>query len=191
MKVETIKRLTSKSGDDFNAECLQSTESTSDDDLRVTVVFTTKEGTKAALRTAAKLAKDLGGRIRLVAPEVVPFQFPLDSPPIAVGFLERRLYELVCASDIREGEVLIQLLLCRDKCESLRRILPPCSLVVMGGEKHWWMTHPRKLERFLRHLGHQVIFISSSSTKPFWREWEWRLSLIRALANFPAGRTEL
>jgi hypothetical protein len=188
MKVETIEKLISKPRD-FNAERLQSSEFTSGDDLRMTVVFTTLEGTKAALRTAARLAKDLGGRIRLIVPEVVPFQFPLDSAPIAVGFLERRLYEMVCASDIREGEVLIQLVLCRDRYECLRRMLPTRSLVVMGGEEHWWLAHPRKLERFLEHLGHQVIFVSSASTKPFWREW--RLFLIRTFANFPAGRTEI
>ena len=191
MKVETIDRLISKSVDDFHAECLQSPGSISGDDLHVTVVFTTRQGTKAALRVAGSLAKDLGARIRLVVAEVVPFQLPLDRPPIAVDFLERQLCELVCASNIREGEVLIQLLLCRDEYECLRRMLPRRSLVVIGGEEHWWSRRTRKLERFLRHLGHHVIFISSSPTKAFWRDWDWQSFLIRPFANFGTGRTEI
>ena len=60
--------------------------------LRVTVVHTTTEGTIAALRTAADLAKGLGAEVVLLSAEEVPPQFPLDKLPVPVDLLERRLH---------------------------------------------------------------------------------------------------
>ena len=80
--------LTSELGHSY-AEGLEGSESGLGPRLRVTVVFTTAEGTIAALRTAAGLAKNLGARMALVVTEVVPFHFPLDHPPVSIEFLER------------------------------------------------------------------------------------------------------
>jgi hypothetical protein len=55
--------------------------------LRVTVVATNDRGTLAALRTAGKLAANLRARIALVKAQIVPFQFPLDKPPVSTDFL--------------------------------------------------------------------------------------------------------
>lgn len=126
--------------------------------LSVTVVRTTIEGTLAALQTAAGLATSLGARIALVSTQVIPFQFPLEKPPVPVAFLTKQLHALVCDSGIQGEEVIVQLWLCRDRNESLRKILGPRSLVVIGGKKRWWSRRERRLERFLTGLGHQVIF---------------------------------
>lgn len=127
--------------------------------LRVTVVFSTTEGTLAALRKAGILAKNLGARILLVVPEVVPLYFLVDNPPIPVQFLERRQLTLVSASGIEADEVAIQIYLCRSRKECLRKVLNSPSLVVIGGKRRWWFARERKLEHYLRSLGHHVVFV--------------------------------
>jgi hypothetical protein len=126
--------------------------------LLVTVVFSTTEGTLAALRTAATLAKDLAARVLLVVPHVVPLQFPVDRPPISVPFLEQRQLALVSASGIRAEEVNIQIYLCRNRKNCLREVLNSPSLVVVGGRNHSWFAKEQELERYLRSLGHHVVF---------------------------------
>ena len=160
-------------------------------DFRVTVVHTTTEGTITALRAAATLAAGLGAELALLATEEVPLQFPLDKLPIPVDLLERRLYDLVCDSGIRESEVLIQLLFCRDKYVCLRRFLRPRSLVVVGRSKHWRSRRNRQLEHFLSYLGHQVVLVVSPQTTHSWRDWDWETFLIRVFANLSARRIEV
>jgi len=180
----SILKSANDSGPDSTRSCLGGSEGS----LGVTVVFTTSERTKAALQLASRLAKDLDSRITLVAPEIVPFQFPLDRPPVAVDFLEQRLYDLVCAADIQEGEVVIQLFLCRDEYACLRRVLNPHSLVVIGQRKGWFGRASR-LECFLKGLGHQVIAAPVRTRKGVRRYWESFWS--RVLNNFAAGRPEI
>jgi hypothetical protein len=127
--------------------------------LRVNVIATTEKGMIAALRIAASLAAELGAQITLIRIEVVPRQLPLQRPSVPVAFLERRLYRLVCETGIVEEEVRIQLCLCRDQRDTLRRILQSHSLVVVGGQKRWWLRQERSLEKFLTSRGHQVIFV--------------------------------
>jgi hypothetical protein len=98
--------------------------------LRVTVIATNAKGTVAALRIAGKLAADLGVSISLVKMQIIPFEFPLEKPPLSTDFLYRQLYGLVCESAIEVEKIAIQLWLCRDRYEGLRKILRPRSLVV-------------------------------------------------------------
>jgi hypothetical protein len=127
--------------------------------LRVNVIATTEIGTIAALRTAARLAANLGAQITLIATDVVPWQLPLQRPSVPVAFLERMLYRLVCTAGIVEEEIRIQLWLCRDQRDTLRTILRPHSLVVVGEKNRWWFRRERNLEKFLTKLGHQVISV--------------------------------
>jgi hypothetical protein len=127
--------------------------------LRVVVVATNDRGTLAALRTAGKLAAHLGARVALIKAQIVPFQLSLDKPPVSADFLQRQLYGLVCETGIEAEEITIQVRLCRDRNESLRKILRPHSLVVIGGPKRWWSRRERTLERYLSGLGHQVVFV--------------------------------
>jgi hypothetical protein len=127
----------------------------SDHLLDVAVVFTSGAATSAALKTAGELADSLNARIKLVAMQVVPFPLPLESPPILLDFSEQRLREIAVESPV---ETTIQIYLCRDSWETLSAVLPPHSLVVIGGRKRWWRTKEESLARKLRRAGHDVIF---------------------------------
>jgi hypothetical protein len=147
------------------AEHLGVSEFSSDPRLRVTVLYTTTEGTLAALRAAGSLARNLGARIALVETEIVPFHFPVDRPPVSIDFLERRHIALVSESGIQAEEVHIEIYLCRDRMQCLRKVLNTPSLVVIGGRRHWWSSREQELERLLRALGHHVIFVDSEARK--------------------------
>jgi nucleotide-binding universal stress UspA family protein len=138
--------------------------------LRVNVLATTETRTIAALRTAADLAASLGAQITLIAIEVVPWQLPLQRPPVPVAFLERKLYRLVCEAGIVGEEVRIQLCLCRDQRDTLRKVVRPHSLVVIGGQNRWWLRRERNLGKFLSGLGHQVIFAGTAPRTRFQRQ---------------------
>lgn len=98
--------------------------------LEVNVVFTYRSATLAAPKAAASLVRDLGARIRLVVAQFVLYALPLDRPPVAVSFIERRLLELAMETCV---EADIHLYLCRERLQVLRRVLKPESLVVIGG----------------------------------------------------------
>lgn len=123
--------------------------------LDVTVLFTSVAGTMAALRTAGLLANKLGGRITIVVPEVVPYHLPLNKPAVVHDWNEKRFRVLAAESPV---ETSVRFYLCRDQDEMLARELKPHSLVVLGGEKHWWPTREGRLAGRLRSLGHEVIF---------------------------------
>ena len=82
-----------------------------DSKLNISVVFTSVNATLAALREAGNLASNLGGRITLIVPQIVPYPLPLTSPPVSVDFNERRLR--VIASNCRV-ETRVSIYLCRD-----------------------------------------------------------------------------
>jgi hypothetical protein len=49
------------------------------------------------------------------------------------------------------------LYLCRDRDETIRQVLRPESVVVIGRSKWWWPTEENHLARILRRDGHRVI----------------------------------
>ena len=144
--------------------CLKPSSSDSGSRLKVTVIFTTPEGTLAALRTAQDLARNLGLQISLVIAQVVSFHFPLERPDVSIDFLKQRSLALVSQSDIEADQVHIELYFCRDRKQCLQRILVPNSVVVIGARKRWWARPERKLEEFIRSLGHRVISVDTKST---------------------------
>ncbi len=70
-------------------------------------------------------------------------------------FNERRFRVIASESPV---ETVVCLYLCRDRCETLARVLAPRSLVVVGGRKGWWPTKEKRLALRLSHAGHEVIF---------------------------------
>jgi hypothetical protein len=122
--------------------------------LNISVVFTSVDATLAALRTAGRLASCLGGRITLVVPEVVSYQLPLNKPPVLHDWNERRFRVLAAESLVA---TTVRFYLCRDRDETLARVLKPHSLVVIGAKRRWWPTSESRLARRLRKLGHEVI----------------------------------
>src|SRR5262249_21123825 len=114
----------------------------SDPKLNVSVVFTSVTGTLLALKVAGELASNLGARIMLFVPQVVPYPLPLESPPVLVEFNERRFRVIASESTV---ETRVQIYLCRDHLETLVSVLSPASLIVIGGRKRWWPTAERRL----------------------------------------------
>ena len=66
------QQLTKPAKANFTTHCAPETQDTSGP-LEVVVLFTDVQGTLRALKTAAELARNLNGRIRLLAPQVVPY----------------------------------------------------------------------------------------------------------------------
>jgi hypothetical protein len=122
--------------------------------LSIAVVFTSVDATVAALKRAGTLAESLGAHITLIAPQVVPFPLPLTSPPVLLEFQEKRFREIAAESPV---DITVRLYLCRDSLETLKKVLRPHSLIVVGGRKRWWPTQAKRLVRRLRHSGHEVI----------------------------------
>jgi hypothetical protein len=131
--------------------------------LPIAVVYTTQDGTLAALKTAAALARDLNPRLGLIVTEVVPFRLPIDQPRVSVDFLKKRQDELVSEAGLTGDEIRVQICVCRDTKETLGRLLIAPSLVVLGGRRGLWPSRERRLETFLSRLGHHVVFVDAGS----------------------------
>lgn len=129
--------------------------------LDIAVVFTSIDSTLAALKEAGALASSLGARIKLLVPQVVHYPLPLESPPVLVEFNERRFRVMASESPV---ETSVHIYLCRDQFETLKAVLTPRSIVVLGGYKRkWWFSPDETLARKLRREGYEVIF---KETKP-------------------------
>ena len=123
----------------------------------IIVLFTTHAGTVAALQMASRLSANLGARPKLLILYAVPYTLPLERRALPDGFLENRVRAL--QRDFPE-EISTDLHLCRHARQGLREVLPPHSLIVVGGRrKRWWPTPEQRLEESLHSSGHQVIFV--------------------------------
>src|SRR6478736_3954804 len=78
--------------------------------LNIDVVLTSVEGTLAALRKAGDLAMQLGARITILVPQIVPQPLPLDSPPVLLDWSERRFEVIARNSTV---ETTVHIYLCR------------------------------------------------------------------------------
>jgi hypothetical protein len=123
--------------------------------LNIAVIFTSVGATIAALKRAGTMAESLGARITLVVPQIVPYPLPLTSPPVLLEFQEKRFRNIASESPI---DISVHLYLCRDELETLKTVLKPHSLVVIGGRKRFWLTREKSMARKLRRSGHDVIF---------------------------------
>jgi hypothetical protein len=126
-----------------------------DSRLQIFVIYTKFHEAVAALHAAERLAQQLGALVRLVMPYEVSYKLPLDRPPVLTNFLRAQLADAAAhaAVDV-EGHVC----LCRDKRDALKSLMPPNSLVVIGGKNGWWPSESRRLARHFQKLGHHVIF---------------------------------
>ena len=130
--------------------------------LAVSVVFTSLDGTAAALQSARAMARDLGAVIQLEAPVEVPWQLPLDRPPVPLAFTEQMLTKLVDRLELEEFAPGIHVYLCRNRLDALARVLRPESLVVIGGRRRWWPTVESRLARTLAGWGNRVTFVDAA-----------------------------
>jgi hypothetical protein len=134
--------------------------------LEVVVMFTDVPGTLKALKTAAELAHNLNGRIRVLAPQVVPYPLPLENPPVSKEFNQRRFQTLASqgSAPIRI-DTRVELCLCRDRVAALCQALEFEAVVVMGVRQSWWPTAEKALARKLHSKGHHVILVDSERSK--------------------------
>jgi hypothetical protein len=128
----------------------------SDAGLRVNVLFTSPEATRSAVKMAAQLAGSLGARIRIIAPQVVPFPLQLTQPTIAPEFTAQRARAIMDGCSL---EAEIEVCLCREALDAALSVLKPNSLVLVGGRRRFWPTAEAHLAGQLRRHGHQVLFI--------------------------------
>ncbi len=89
--------------------------------LRYFVIDEAGQDTAATIRAAGALASGLNSEMTLLSAIEVPLPLQLDEPHVSIPFQEDRLRELVVCSGLG-GRV--ELLLCRDRCEAIRRALP-------------------------------------------------------------------
>jgi hypothetical protein len=124
----------------------------------IPVIITTFESTQAAFKSAVVLAMRLGARVTIVAVQAVPFPLPLDGPRVPLGFLIRRLGEVISRHAV---ETQVRIYLCRNQLKALERVLIPRCPVVLGiSNKRWW-SRENRLARGLRHAGHEVILVET------------------------------
>jgi len=134
--------------------------------LDVVVMFTDVPGTLKALKTAAELAHNLNGRIRLLAPQVVPYPLPLDSPQVSRQFNERRFQTLAADGSVPVLiDTRVEMCLCRDRDAAVCQTLGSEALVVMAARRSWLPTAEKALARKLRKKGHHVILVDSERSK--------------------------
>jgi hypothetical protein len=129
-------------------------------------MFTDVPGTLRALRTAAELAHNLSGRIRLLALQVVPYPLPLDSPQVSRQFNERRFQTLAADGSVPVLiDTRVEMCLCRDRDTAVCQALESEALVVMAARRSWLPTAEKALARKLRKKGHHVIVVDSERNK--------------------------
>jgi len=133
-------------------------ESDAHPELEIFVIFTDHPGTLAALRMAEQLTKKLDARLRLLMLYEVPYALPLTRPAVDVRFLEEQFRALASKVPVA---IAAHVYLCRDKCRTVRLILKPRSIMILGGRKRWWPTAAHKLASVLKKDGHHVIFAES------------------------------
>ena len=123
--------------------------------LWAVIPYTTAELTRAALRHAG-VCTDLNINVLLVDIQVVPFQCPVDHPPINKEFSDQRLRDLLDQSRL-PGRT--EVLYARDWFEGFRRVLEPESLVIFAAKNRWWRTREDKLACRLLKAGHHVMLL--------------------------------
>ncbi len=128
--------------------------------LEVNVLFTDPKWTRAALRTAGALARDLNATVRVLAMQAVPFALPLTQPPVPIPVMEKLLLRIAEQEDQGPIEINLHLYLCRDRLDTLAKVLERNSLVVIGGRRGW-LSDASCMARKLRSRGHQVIVVGN------------------------------
>src|SRR5690349_20085212 len=83
----------------------------------VNVVFTTAEGTRAALVTTASFSKGLKVSVRVLAFQVVPYPLDIDKPAVSREFAVNQILSELCIPGA--AEFTLQYALCRDQNEAL------------------------------------------------------------------------
>jgi hypothetical protein len=128
--------------------------------LPVAVVFTTIEGTLAALNQAAHLAVGLSAQIVILATEVVSVRYTMSGLTESANFFQRLCQAMVTESEL--PDVAVEVYLCRDQLQCLEGRLRPRSIVLIGVSRRWWPRRERHLERALNRRGFGALLVQSN-----------------------------
>ena len=131
-----------------------STPEVQNPELEVNVVYTRLPGAAQSLDVACGLAQGLGARVTVHVAQVIPYPLELKSPQVPVQFAEQQLLAMAGEQPV---ETNIRIYLCRDLTETIRQVLKPDSVVIVGGRKRWWPSREHRLATALRRDGHRVI----------------------------------
>ena len=118
------------------------------------VVYTGLRGAAKLLNVASGLARGLGARVTVHVAQVIPYPLELKSPQVPVPIAEQQLLSMAGEQPVKTG---IQIYLCRDLTETIRQVLKPDSIVIVGGRKRWWLRREQRLAAALKRDGHRVI----------------------------------
>ena len=132
-------------------------------EFEVIVIFTHARPTLRALKAAARLAKTLGARIRLIVPRTIPYTGQLNGRFVSSTSIEFPLRTIVGNSRV---ETRLDLRFCRNRWEMLQRVLAPESVVVLDGGSRLRSMAETRLARDLRAAGHHVMISSGKECKP-------------------------
>lgn len=127
--------------------------------LSVNVVYTEQRATALAVQAADSLARDLRGSIHLRAMACVPRQLPIQCPLVSIPFLTSQLHKIVERFDSSTCQYVLHTYVCRSRIDTLLRVLPPSSLVVIGGRRRFWPTSEIRLAKALAAAGHTIVFV--------------------------------
>jgi hypothetical protein len=136
---------------------LPTSEAGSSFGFEVNVLFTKERATLFALKKAGQLSHELGARIKVIVPQIVPFPLQLTKPTIEPEFMARKARAIVDCC-ILQAE--IQVCLCRRPLDAAISVLKQHSLVLMGGRKRLWPTREQHLAKQIQRHGHQVILVT-------------------------------
>ena len=131
--------------------------------LSINVVYTRPETTITALRAVESLAGDLSATIHIRAMIAVPRQLALDLAFTSVEFLKRLLTDLVERIGSTGCAYVLHIYVCRNRIETLLRVLRPSSLLVVGGHRRLWPTAESRLSKAAISAGHSVAFVDASA----------------------------
>jgi hypothetical protein len=122
--------------------------------LEIAVVFTSIGLTAQVMKEAGLLANQIGARITLIVPQVVPWPLQLSTPPVLLDFHEARFRAIANRTGVPTD---VRIYLCRDRIPTVEQAIQHGTIVMIGVRKRFWPTAERRLAWALRRRGHQVI----------------------------------
>lgn len=124
----------------------------------VFVLYTSASWTLLAMEKAHELANPFGDTITVLVIQAVPYALPLEYPPVPMEFITKHFSEL---SRKFSEAIRIRAYLCRNRVETLKRILNLNTPIVIATRKKWWPTSDSRLARKLSRAGYMVIRVET------------------------------
>jgi hypothetical protein len=126
---------------------------------RITVIYTTLDGTRAALEAAVHLSTGLGAEIVMLVAEKVAIYYPLNYAHLAARFFEGVRRKILKEMRMKETSVKLEIYFCRRRVQCFEAMLDERSIVVLGTQRRWWQFRERRLVRALKLLGHDPVLV--------------------------------